>query len=639
MYSKKLIGWACLLAALAMASAPGWAVAQTREQAEPAAKFAIEVDVESVAGEAPVAEADVDESSSANKVGWLRLGEPLTDAPPPVLGVSGQSAQSAFRGVLDQIRHVAADDSYRGMVIFLDGAPLSFAQVYEMSAAIHAVRESGKKVLVFAEAYGLPGYMLACAADEIALQHKGFVYLTGIGVEEMYFAGLLEKIGMKADLLQVGKYKGAADPMVYREPSKEWSQNFGKLLDDLYVQTIEHIAKGRGLSKFETEKAIEDCLTMRDTDYVKRGLIDTLAHRDLTGVTGKLFGKGFRWDKQMGAKSHQMKMDNPFAIFGQIFEPPKPKVTRPSLALISMHGPIYPGDSQTEGMFSGPTIGSRTIVKALAEARDNDLIRGVVLRIDSPGGSALASDVIWQAIRETREKKPVYVSISSMAASGGYYIACAADEIYVTPTSIVGSIGVVGGKLVMGDLYEMIGVNVTRRVRGPNADLFNSVEPFTDEQRQKVHKMLSNIYDNFRQRVQAGRGKRLRNFDAVAQGRLFTGRVAVKNGLVDEVGGVEQTIEDLAGKVGLPDGEYDVLNLPHPKSLGEYLEAMLGVQARGDVPQLSAEQLALVQAVRRAIGEQAWRNARNALNGMMLLRDEPGLTLLPAAVYVTGGQR
>ena len=264
----------------------------------------------------------------------------------------------------------------------------------------------------------------------------------------------------------------------------------------------------------------------------------------------------------------------------------------------------------------------------------------MILRIDSPGGSALASEVIWQAVRELGKTKPVYVSIGPMAASGGYYIACAGDKIYADEDSIVGSIGVVGGKIVLGGLYEKIGLSVYRRSRGPMGDMFNSVEPFTKDQRVALEKAFARTYDQFKDRVTTGRGKRLADFDAVAQGRIFTGRQAVANGLIDKIGGVDLATRELAKAVELTPGNYDLVDLPAPMSLPEYLSQFLDIGASypggpaSIYPGASLEQAGLIATARTLLGDRAWRQACGVLNGMSLLSREHVLTLMPTVIVV-----
>jgi len=494
--------------------------------------------------------------------------------------------------------------------------------------------------VAFAEAYELSGYLLACAADRIVLQENGELLLSPPGIEEMYLAGMLEKIGVRADLIQVGRFKGAQEPLTQTQPSEEWSQNIEGLLDDLYGQMVQTIARCRGLELAEAEQAIADSWVMSDRQCVERKLVDAVSDRALTEVTGELFGSDFEWDQELTPSRESGQSSNPFVVFQRLLQGPTRSITRPSIMLVRASGVVTMGDSHVGGERAGvlgvDRIGSKTVAEILAEARENENIKGVVLRVDSPGGSAIASEAIWQAVRQTSKTKPVYASIGPMAASGGYYIACAADRVFVTDASIVGSIGVVGGKLVLGGLYEKLGVHVQRRWRGLAGDVFNSVEPFTPQQKDMLLKAFSRTYDIFLDRVKVGRGDRLEEPAVVAEGRLFTGRQAVRNGLADEIGGVDRAVAALAGELGLQDGKYDLVDRPEPLSLPEFLETIFGARAPGSsrVGMAAVPAAAVVAQWQQVLGGRAWASARRALAGLWLLRGEPVLTLLPVALSV-----
>lgn len=577
--------------------------------------------------------------SETTYVGWITLDDVLRDSPVPFAWVEEADAGASLGGVLDQIATVRDGADHRGLVVFLDQPDLTLTQCTAIADAIKEVRAAGKTVMTFAEAYDLRDYVIASAADMVLLQHKGAVELSGIAVEEMYLAGMLEKIGVKPDLLQVGKYKGADETMMRTGPSEAWDENFDALLDGLYEQTITRIMEGRGLSRQEVEALFAESWTMTDRQLLEKRAVDQLVDRDLVGVTELSFGEDFEWDAELGSATAGIDPDNPFAFFGVLFADPTVETKRPTLAVIHADGPIMSGDSSVgDGLFSDASIGSRTIIAALEDALLDENIKGVVLRIDSPGGSALASEVIWQSLRELGSEKPVFAVVGSMAASGGYYIVSGADQIYVQPHSILGSIGVVGGKITMGGLYDWAGVNITRRTRGPGGDLFNSVEPFTDEQRATVRSALEVVYDQFIDRVKLGRGDRLPDVGSVAEGRLFIGATCIENGMADRLGGVDEALTDLADQLDLAEDEYDVVNLPGPMSLGDYLGSMFGVNTPAAVRDgVSLNQLpaaGVLDTARQLLGPAAWRSVSRSMRGMMLLQNEPVLMLMPAAIVV-----
>lgn len=568
------------------------------------------------------------------QVGAIKLAGPLHEGPAPFSWVSDADMGPSLRSIIAQLRYVAKSDNHKGIVFFLDQPALTLAQIDELSAAIQETRKAGKKILFFAEAYDLHSYLLASSGDQILMQQKGFLELTGMGVEEMYLAGLFEKIGLKPDFVQTGKFKGADEQFMRKGPSEAWSENFDKLLDDMYGQVVTQLAKGRKLNKQAMEKAMAGTLSMGDSELIKSGLIDRATDRDILDVTTKVFGDDFDWDQTIGrSKSDEsLDMTNPFAALQAMFtdQPLSPK--RNSIAIIHCDGVINSGKSSPGGMFGGSVVGSNTILEALKTVKKEPLIKGVILRINSPGGSALASEVMWQAMRDVAREKPVWVSIGSLAASGGYYMACGADKVYASPQSIVGSIGVVSGKIAMGGLYEWAGITVHRRSRGPLGDMFNSVEPFTPEQRKALTAMSERIYEQFTDRVKKGRGNKVKDIAAVAQGRLFTGKQAQKNGLVDELGGIEIALDDFAVQLKLEPGQYDVIDLPKPMSMTDFLNSMFGgtVQA----PRLTAEQMGMLSALKATMGPRAWPAIQQSLEGMSLLHKERVLTVMPQVIVV-----
>ena len=575
----------------------------------------------------------------ANVVGWLELSGSLREGPIPFAWVTKAEADPSLSDVLSQLQTVANGQQYQGLVIYLDEPALSLNEVTSIMEAMQQVRKAGKRVLVFADNYDLRSYMLASAADLILLQNHGQLELAGLAIEEMYLVGLLQKIGVQADFVQVGEFKGADEQLTRTGPSEAWSQNIDGLLDDLYGQIVSRIAKNRGLTTQQFEDAMAKSWDMTDIDYLKARLIDRLVSRDMIDVTEVEFGDDFIWDDAMGISSGpRTNIESPFALFSLLFQQRDVVATRPSIAVLYAFGEIHSGlSTRGAGAFGDDSIGSKTMVELLGYIRDDDNVKGLILRLDSPGGSALASEVIWQAVRSVAETKPVYVSVGSLAASGGYYISSAADQIYASPQSILGSIGVVGGKMTFKGLYDWAGVGIYRRERGPMASMFNSVEPFTPEQRDVIRRSMVQVYDQFIDRVNIGRGKRISDIDKIARGRLFTGEQAVQNGMADRIGNLDLAIADLVKQVNLVDGQYDVIEFPSPMSVQEFLSDFMGANA-GQVPRLtaptSADASAIFGTIRKLVGPQAWGQISSELSGMLLLRDEHVLTLMPSVLIV-----
>jgi len=571
------------------------------------------------------------EEIPGKKVGWLELSGPLREGPSPVNLGSLEENGPTSRALLKRISSMATDDSFLGLIVYLDDPWLSFHLVDDFAEAFKRLREAGKPVLAFSQSYDLLSYLLACETDKILLQHRGEINVVGLGMEEMYLKGLLEKIGAQADFVQMGRFKGADEQMTRTAPSEEWSRNIDAVLDDLYDQIVMRVAERRGLQRDQVTSFFADCWTLTDAEYVDRRVVDQLVDRDLIDVTSDTFGDEFSWHDMHEPLKTKGDWNSPLTMFSTLFAENEVRLTRDTIALIHLDGPIISGESGATAPsaawpFGSDNVGSRTISSALSDAMDNELIRGVVLRVDSPGGSALASEMIWQDVRQISQYKPVYVCLGDTAASGGYYVACAGDRIYASPSTVVGSIGVVGGKIVFGSLYEKVGVTITRRSRGPLGDMFNSVEPFSAEQRVAVLAGISRVYDQFLDRVKIGRGDRIKDINKVAEGRLFTGRLAVENGLVDEIGSIDQALADMAKSLKLEPGKYDVMDFPPPVPLSEYIMGMFGMKSEARAP---ASVAAPLEAAKQVIGQRYWSQVEPILIGMTLLRHEHVLTLMP----------
>ncbi|CAA9372116.1 MAG: Signal peptide peptidase SppA (protease 4), partial [uncultured Phycisphaerae bacterium] len=303
---------------------------------------------------------------------------------------------------------------------------------------------------------------------------------------------------------------------------------------------------------------------------------------------------------------------------------------KPAIALIYAEGTITDGEGG-EGLLGGSSVGSAGMRRALRAAAKDDNVKAVVIRIDSPGGSALASEVMWQAARHVAEKKPVIVSIGSMAASGGYYLASAGDHIFADPSAIVGSIGVVGGKFVLKDLYDKIGLTTETFYRGKNADLFSDSKPFDDRQRRLITNWMRNTYEQFTSRVMHTRKDKIKDIDQVARGRIFLARQAKELGMVDEIGGIEAALTHAAGKASLQKGGYDVQVLPAPRTLGDMLLGTAMSQA--ELPFNATVKIG-EDSILRTLSPRARQSIGQQLDFLQLLQDRPVVLVTPYVLTV-----
>lgn len=574
------------------------------------------------------------------KIEFLTIEGKPRETPGPLAWLMHGAKERTLGDYTKAIQAFAADDANPGMVIRLKDAALSTAQIDELGAAIGKARGAGKKVHVFAESYGPTELLLAAHADEVIAQKGAPVELPGLYMEEMFLADTLSWAGIKADMVQVGDYKGASEQFGRSAPSPQWDENINQLLDSMYGNMRATIKRGRKLDDAGLDRAMEKAWMCFADEAKTVGLVD--AEADLPALQRhleKAYGGPVAYEMTSfgGASTDAAAMmANPFAMMQMLAKKPDHSPKRPTIAVLSLGGTIIDGDSTGGGLFGGDSsVGSRTIRNAIEELLKEDLIKGVVVRIDSPGGSAVASEVMWQGLRRLAEKKPVWASVGSMAASGGYYVAVGTDRIYANPSSIVGSIGVVGGRLSMDGLYEKLKVGVVSRTRGPKAGMFRSTTPWNDQELALVRTKMAETYSLFTKRVTQGR-KGI-DLGKTAEGRLFTGDKALKLGMVDEIGGLDDTVTGLAKSLDL--SGYDIMTYPGPKGIDELIEETFGGLAAanggGDpVARSTVVPPQLAATIRATVGEHAWPQVRGALIGLMELRERPVILMSPRVIVV-----
>lgn len=570
--------------------------------------------------------------TAGTKVGLLEIEGALHEQPSPLAWLAGE-AHLTLGDAIKAIDKVGTDASYAGLVIRLKDAELSRTHTEELGAAILKARKAGKKVHVFSEAYGTTDLLLASYADEALVQPGAPVMMTGMHAEEMYLADTLSWAGLKADFVQVGDYKGANEQMVNNKPSKAWDENINQLLDSLYGQMRTTFKTNRKMDDAALDNAMSNLWLADGEDAKNAGVVDgMLDYPELLTHLDKMYGREMELEDEIlgGAKAGGMDMSNPFAMLSKLSQKPDVKPKKPTIAVLHIEGAIVDGDSTSGGLMGGEgSVGSRTIRSMVEDLIDEDMIKGVVVRINSPGGSATASEVIWQGLRKLAATKPVWVSVGSMAASGGYYSAVGGQKIYVNPSSIVGSIGVVGGRIGLDGVYKMLKVNVVDRSRGPRSEMFRSTSPWTPEEVAVVRAKMTDTYKQFTGRVSAGRPGI--DLSKTAEGRLFTGEKAVALKMADKVGGLNDCIHDLAKEVGLDDP--GVQHYPGPKSIPEILEETFGRFAAA--PGVAAPGLSPLVAI-NATGQElfgpAWGQVRAGMAGTLELRKSPVLLMGPSVL-------
>lgn len=581
------------------------------------------------------------EKGSSTNVGLIEIHGAPSEQPHPLAWLVGSDEHPTLRQIVNLFKEAAEDKDISVFVVRLREAELRSSQAEEIGQAMQRLRDAGKKVHLFADGYSTVEMLLASYADEVIIQAGGGIMLPGMHMEEMYLADTFAWAGVVPQMVQVGDYKGANEQYMRSAPSPAWDQNINGLLDALYGNLRERIKEGRKLSDAQLDEAMrQNWMSLAETGK-KTGLVDAIV--DLPALEDHLESKytsTIDWTN-FEVESKKVKIDaaNPFAMLSKLTSTPHNRATREAIAVVYIDGPIIDGESQQGGMFSGgASVGSHTIRRALEEIRDDDLIKGVVLRIDSPGGSAIASEVMWQGVKRLRESKPVWVSVGSMAASGGYYVSVAGEKIYLNPSSIVGSIGVVGGKLAMGGLYEKGKIHVVERSRGPLGGMMSSASPWNEQQVAMVRTKMKETYELFASRVGAGRDGI--DLSKTAEGRLFAGSDAVKLKMADKVGSLDDCISDLAKAANLAEGEFQILEFPGPKSFAEAIGDMMGgmVGAPGvQVQSALGEQAGAAMlrgAMKELLGERTFRSVAAQLDAMAQLRKEPVLLTSPTAIIV-----
>jgi protease-4 len=506
------------------------------------------------------------------KVGVIRLSDTLAERPESFslsLLLSGGKTP-ALSTLMNSLNLAARDSSLDGILLDLSAFSLDLNQAQEIGALLTNVHHAHKRVIIYAADYDTPTYVLASYADAILMPENGELSIPGVGMQMLFFAGTLQKLHMSADFVQIGKFKGAEEPFTRTSASPEYRAQIEKLVDGMYSQLVSTIATNRpNLSQDQVKKAIDEGL-FTGKRAKELGLVDELIGREkLEGWINSQFPNGALYAVDYGEpKKESVDLSSPLAILSMMGNTEKPKLTSgPSIAVLYATGEIS-GDSSTADL--ADAITPTTMRKAIRKAVDDPNIRAIVLRVDSPGGSAAASDEIWAMLKDADKKKPVTVSMGHMAASGGYYISCAGRRITADPTTITGSIGVVGGKIVLKDTLDWAGINIEPVDKGQHAAMLSALRPFTDEERTFIKKQMTEVYDTFTSRVAAARGNKVAQLDEVAQGRLFTGEQAKTVGLVDDVGTLNDAVKAAAKSVGL--GEtYQVVILPETKTLADLL--------------------------------------------------------------------
>lgn len=549
---------------------------------------------------APLKTSAQDTPTKPQVVPVFTLKGPVTEKPvgDDALFAFSSSTGESLKDLVARIRKAAKDDSVKGVVVFYIDSAMGWAQLEEVRGALDDLKKAGKKVHVHADSLTTGKLALLAGASSLSVVPTGDLMIMGTYGEAPYIRGLLERMGVTPDFLTCGDYKSAGEMFTRTGPSPEDERMTNWLLDGVYDNYIELIATGRNVDS-KTVKGWIDSGLYTAEKAKEAGIIDAVQHRqDFVAGLKKEYGDDVKFDKKYGKKKPMtIDMSSPFGVFqfwGELLAGPKSRVsTKDSVAIVYLEGMIVAGESGGSPFGDSGTAYSTPIRKALDKVAEDDTIKAVVFRIDSGGGSAVASEIILDATRRVKAKKPFVVSMGNVAGSGGYYVACGTDTIFAEPSTITGSIGVITGKFATTDMWNKVGINWKSYARGENAGILGSESVFSEEERNQVQSWMDEIYGVFKGHVVSSRGDRLKKeIDELAGGRVYTGRQALELGLVDKLGGLYDAIEFAAKEADLD--EYEVRVVPRPKNIMELLFADLAGESDDD-NQLSLATQSLIQ--------------------------------------------
>ncbi len=445
------------------------------------------------------------------------------------------------RDIWELLRKAAVDSRIKAVVLEPQGLHAGWAKLQELRADLAQFRKSGKPLIAFLKSPGAREYYLATAADRIYMEPEDLLNLKGLRIETMYFRNTLEKLGVKVEIEHAGKYKDFGDMFTRTNMSGETREVLNSILDELYGNLVERIGEGRRKTPAEV-RALVDEGPFLSAQARASGLVDALLFEDeMFGELKKRLSSGDI--KKVSHRDYARVPASSLNLEGN-----------QKIALVVGEGDISRGEDGDEALGAGG-IGSDGFSRLLRQAGDDKSIKGVIVRIDSPGGEVYASDEIWREMNLLSRKKPVVISMSDSAASGGYYIAMTGDPIVAYPGTLTGSIGVVFGKATLRGLYEKLGISKDLLTRGRFAAIDSDYEPLSEAARAKLRLGIDASYRDFVSKVAAARKRKFDEIEPLAQGRVWLGAQAKRNGLVDELGGLDRAIEIVKQRARIPAGQ------------------------------------------------------------------------------------
>jgi protease IV len=481
--------------------------------------------------------------------------------------------QRNFRDVLDALERAGDDSRIKGLVARLGAGETGTAQIQELRDAIAAFRAKGKFTFGYADGFGELGtgtraYYLGSAFDELWLQPFGEVGLVGLRVETPFFRGMLDKLGIQPRFDHRSEYKTAMNVLTETKMTPPHREETDALLHSVFEQMVRGIAEGRRLEAGQVRKLIDQG-PFSTQEALDAHLVDHI---------------GYREDAIAAARSRAGENAQLVSLSRYLDRAGRPHQSGPTIAVILGRGLIARGNNSSNPLSGTAVLGADALTHAFRMAAEDKSVRAILFRIDSPGGSAAASEAIWrETLRAKEAGKPVIVSMSNVAGSGGYYIAVAADKIVAEPATLTGSIGVVGGKVLIGGLSSTLGVTWDGAQVGKQADMYSVISDFTPAEHQRFEHMLDDVYAGFKQRVAEGRKLSADAVEEVAKGRVWTGEDAKARGLVDELGGFDKALSLAKQAAGIaPEQDVTLKWFPPPANTPAAILARLTGRDTGD---------------------------------------------------------
>lgn len=464
------------------------------------------------------------------------------------------------------LRWFREDQQVKAVVLTVADLEAGWARLQSLRRSLLALRQAGKHVWVYVAEGGMREYYLASAADKILVAPAGHLMITGLAAETMFFKGTLDKLGVTAQVHRAGQYKSAAEPFTRESMSPANREMLDSLLDDLYGQIVDDIAEARHKSKAEVRELIDHGLFL-PREALTAGLIDHVSYED--EIESLL-------ETQLGTVE-MIEVADYQRQYGRALRRRLLREDHGKIAVVTVDGPIKRGES-VDGGEGTHAVGSTSFAADVKEAREDESIAAIVVRITSPGGSGLASDLMWHELVKTGEEKPVVISMGDVAASGGYYLALAGGKVFAEAGTITGSIGVIAGKAVLRDLYTRVGVSKDIITRGKKAALFSDYHEFSPAEQERLDFEIQAFYQDFLTKVASCRALSLAAVEPNAQGRVWSGRQAWSRGLVDEIGGLEEALREAKQRAGFAvDQPVMVERFPKPSSLWQLPKLLLGL--------------------------------------------------------------